>query len=380
MTAKTELSSLEASGLIRLAALEPDIEYLFRHALVQDAAYSSLPKQERRELHARAAEVLLSLYPQRERELGAVLGMHFEQAGDTARAARHFVDAGEHALERFANQEAGAFFDRAYGHLSGDALDGATLELRLRAAVGAAKAGWTFVPVDTLLDRLQRVIGVADGTAEPRLLGEAHFWVVFLRRARGDTPSSSPELQRSLDRLSEIGDTLGDPAARAIPQAFVGLGLATTGRLRAGAELLENALDVMEAGSDPLSAALLADLLTIAYARLGEFAAAERAIGRSERLAERGDAIARLDSMIARSTIALERGDVAESAALSSQCAVDAEALGAVGCSIFSNLTLGEARLELDQPSAAKPALERGHELSIMANIPQARTAAQSWL
>src|SRR5256885_6437582 len=56
MTARAELNTLEASGLVQVAALEPELEYLFRHALVQDAAYSSLLKQDRRTLHRLAAE------------------------------------------------------------------------------------------------------------------------------------------------------------------------------------------------------------------------------------------------------------------------------------------------------------------------------------
>ena len=41
MTTKTDLVTLEGSGLIQIASVQPELEYLFRHALVQDAAYSS---------------------------------------------------------------------------------------------------------------------------------------------------------------------------------------------------------------------------------------------------------------------------------------------------------------------------------------------------
>ena len=81
-SARAELNTLEASGLVQVAAMEPDLEYLFRHALVQDAAYSSLLKQDRRALHRLAAETLLTLYPDRKDELAAVIAMHYERAGD----------------------------------------------------------------------------------------------------------------------------------------------------------------------------------------------------------------------------------------------------------------------------------------------------------
>ena len=81
-----QLDTLEAKGLIRLAAFNPELEYLFRHALVQDAAYESLLKQERRELHHSVGEALEDLYPDRRGELSSVLALHFEQAGDNTRA------------------------------------------------------------------------------------------------------------------------------------------------------------------------------------------------------------------------------------------------------------------------------------------------------
>ena len=135
MSALSELSVLEASGLIEIARLDPELEYLFRHALVQEAAYASLLKQDRRSLHHAAAETILTLHPDRQRELAGVIAMHFEQAGDAGRAAEHMLVAGDHALERFANKEARVFFMRA-----GDLAGVTQTDLRLRAAIGVVWA------------------------------------------------------------------------------------------------------------------------------------------------------------------------------------------------------------------------------------------------
>ena len=51
MTLEEQLIQLEAADLVRVAQRMPELEYLFRHTLVQDAAYSSLLKQDRRRLH-----------------------------------------------------------------------------------------------------------------------------------------------------------------------------------------------------------------------------------------------------------------------------------------------------------------------------------------
>jgi predicted ATPase len=114
------LNALESSGLVRLAQTLPELEYLFRHALIQDAAYSSLVKQDRRLLHRAVAEALERTYPDRMEELAAVLAQHFEAAGDTGGALKYLTLAGEDAARRYANPEALALFTRALA-LSDDA-------------------------------------------------------------------------------------------------------------------------------------------------------------------------------------------------------------------------------------------------------------------
>ena len=100
MVAESQIDTLEARGLIRLAAQQPELEYLFRHWLVQDAAYGSLLKQERRLLHGRVGEALEALYPDRRDELAAVLGMHFEEAGEAEKAVTYLSAAGRFAHGR----------------------------------------------------------------------------------------------------------------------------------------------------------------------------------------------------------------------------------------------------------------------------------------
>lgn len=380
MNAKAELGTLEASGLIKLAALQPELEYLFRHALVQDAAYGSLLKQERRALHARAAEVLLATYPDRRRELASVIALHLEQAGDTAAAVEHLVVAGEHALERFAYREAVDFMERAYAHIDAADQMPATLALRLRAAVGAAKGGWGFEPGSKHIGRLEELLRSADGVAEPRLVAEGYFWEAFLRQGQGERPEGSPALQRALQRSADIGREIGDPVAHALPQAVTAVYLIFSGQLRAGTALLESVLPAIEKGSDRLAAASLDTMLMLGYARLGEFAAAERSLARAERLAEGGDAILRLDVDMTRAYIAFERGELRESVETLTRCAQDAEDLGAVACAVPANVLLGMARLRADEVGAAKPPLLRGQELARIVGIPIMGNAARAGL
>jgi serine phosphatase RsbU (regulator of sigma subunit) len=106
MTLFSDLGTLESAGLIRVAKIEPDLEYLFRHALVQDAAYASLLDSDRRRLHLAVGDAIESLYPERKKELAAILGHHFREAGQEARSLDYFLLAGDEALSAYANQEA----------------------------------------------------------------------------------------------------------------------------------------------------------------------------------------------------------------------------------------------------------------------------------
>src|SRR5881275_1324011 len=93
----THLSTLETSGLIRVAQLSPEIEYLFRHAMVQDAAYDSLLRQDRRKLHRSVGETLERCYPDRLAELAPLLARHFEGAGNSEKALHYLILAGDSA-------------------------------------------------------------------------------------------------------------------------------------------------------------------------------------------------------------------------------------------------------------------------------------------
>jgi len=374
MSAREELGRLEASGLIQIAALQPELEYLFRHALVQEAAYASLLKQDRRALHRAAAEAILAQHPDRERELASVLALHFEQAGENARAAEYLVMAGDHALERFANREAIGFFSRAIG-----LADQSQGELRLKAAVGGAKASWGFRTSGHEVDELE--LAVASGeNAEPKLLSEAYFWIAYLRRQRGEIPETSPDLERATERATAIAGSLKDARASALPRAMMGAGAAFTGQLREGARDMQAALNDLDQSTDPHSNAMIADFLAMTYARLGEFDTAEEIVARGTQQAARADEISRVDIDITQATLHYERGELDRAAKQAFECSARAEGLGAYACVVAANVMFGSATMARDDATAAKLPLERGDELAMVTNMAPFRTLTKGLL
>ncbi len=106
MSLFNSLTTLETAGLIQVSQVEPDLEYLFSHSMVQDAAYASLLESDRKRLHKAVGDAIESLYPDRKKELAAILGYHFKEAGEDHRALDYFLIAGDESLAVYANQEA----------------------------------------------------------------------------------------------------------------------------------------------------------------------------------------------------------------------------------------------------------------------------------
>jgi tetratricopeptide (TPR) repeat protein len=106
MTLLGHLNTLESAGLVRIAQLEPDLEYLFRHALVREAAYASILSIDQKKLHLAVGEAIELLYPDRLDEYAAMLSYHFGEAGHIHKASKYCTLAGEAALAAYANQEA----------------------------------------------------------------------------------------------------------------------------------------------------------------------------------------------------------------------------------------------------------------------------------
>jgi len=91
----------------------PELEYIFKHHLTQQAAYNGLLRRERRQFHRQVAEAWERLFPDRIDEQLGLLAHHREQAGDRERAVDYLGRAGEQAAAQFANAEAVGYFTRA---------------------------------------------------------------------------------------------------------------------------------------------------------------------------------------------------------------------------------------------------------------------------
>jgi class 3 adenylate cyclase/predicted ATPase len=107
------LMRLIAAGLLFSQGLAPHANYVFKHALVQDAAYGTLLREPRRALHARIAETLESRFAEIAERQPELLARHYYEAGQIEKAASLWAKAGQRSLARSALVEATEQLSRA---------------------------------------------------------------------------------------------------------------------------------------------------------------------------------------------------------------------------------------------------------------------------
>jgi class 3 adenylate cyclase/tetratricopeptide (TPR) repeat protein len=135
------LAELQAIELIREKRRLPELEYMFKHALAQEATYESILVQVRRELHARVGRAIEALFVDRLEEFYGLLAYHYAQAEAWEKAQDYLLKAGDQAGRVAADAEALAHYEQAmaaYGRAFGeewDPLQRAALERKMGEAL-----------------------------------------------------------------------------------------------------------------------------------------------------------------------------------------------------------------------------------------------------
>jgi tetratricopeptide (TPR) repeat protein len=375
-----ELDVLRSADLIRLASTDPDLEYIFRHALLQDAAYNLLLRGERQALHREVGTVLEREYPDRREELAAVLAYHFEQAEVWDRALPYLVLAGKQALKRFANREARDLLDRAAAHLEASDEDESPA-VRVEVGLGRAQAGFSYIPFDETLGLLEDTLRAAEELDDDRLLAAIHLQIGRVRHGRGESFTTSPALRASLEEAVRLGADLGDDSIRAVPLSLIGSARLAASDHSGAIECLEQALPILESLDDYANASLTAGTLARAHARSGDFAAARQAITRSVPLAEKsGDPNVIVDVQIFSGIVAAERGDLDEAVRHTREGVELADEVGNTYCSLVGNFYLGDQYLRRGDAKTAMASLTRSRDLAEFCDAGSLMSLSDAWL
>jgi class 3 adenylate cyclase/predicted ATPase len=228
------LGRLVEAELLYQRGRPPRSRYIFKHALIQDAAYQSLLRRTRQQYHRQVAELLESNFADTVETSPELLAHHYSEAGLPAQAVAYWQRAGERAVQRSANQE-------AIGHLT----------------AGLAQLA-------QLPETSERA---TQELALQRLLGQASF------ATRG---YASPEATRAFSRARELCATIGDDVS--VGPVLVGVWLfQLAGAHHTNAEM--TASEILErAERTENSGARIAGNLTLGVSRihLGTLASARR--------------------------------------------------------------------------------------------------------
>jgi class 3 adenylate cyclase/tetratricopeptide (TPR) repeat protein/energy-coupling factor transporter ATP-binding protein EcfA2 len=107
------LYRLERAGLIRPRSLHPELEFIFKHALIQEVSYGSLLRSERQRVHERIGLTMEHIFKDRLPEFDETLAIHFQKSTATIKATEYLIRSGTKALRRCALDESDQYFKQA---------------------------------------------------------------------------------------------------------------------------------------------------------------------------------------------------------------------------------------------------------------------------
>ncbi len=203
------LAQLADAELIFRRGTPSQASYIFKHALVQEAAYESLLKSKRREIHGLIAQVLEEKFPERANAEPDLLAHHYTEAGLAEPAIGYWQKAGTRSVERSANVEAVAHLRKALELISSEPESPTCLEreLDVQILLGGALTGTAGYAAPETGDAYLRARDLCQQIGDtpqifPALYGVWNLYYVScrLQKARGFAEEFLDQAQRQKDR------------------------------------------------------------------------------------------------------------------------------------------------------------------------------------
>jgi predicted ATPase/class 3 adenylate cyclase len=241
------LARLEESELVYRRGTPPHATFAFKHALVQDAAYESLLRSKRQQMHAAVAQAIVEHFPEKTTAQPEILARHYSEAGLAEQAVGYWLKAGQQAAELSANAE-------AIGHLKNglevlksvpESRRRDELELDLQTALGMpliATKGYGGKETGAVYARAQELCSrLSCGVQQlfPILYGQWAYHCVIGEWLKG---------RRLAEEFLDHAVHAADPATKLVGHRILGLTLTHLGDLRAAREQIEKALALYEPG------------------------------------------------------------------------------------------------------------------------------------
>jgi tetratricopeptide (TPR) repeat protein len=408
------LAGLQARELVLEKAREPELEYIFKHALVQEATYASIVKRRRRELHRQVAASIESLFADRLEDFYSLLAYHYTKAEDWEKAQEYLFKAADQAGKLAADAEALDHYEQAmqayslaFGekwdplqraaveHKMGDALYRRGEHERAREhlfrALGLLGRPFPQTPgatrraiVAQVLRQLgHRVFPFWRRSASGRSAGtvEERFWIYHSLTFMDAGADQSQLLLALLLALNDVESAaLGWPTAA----AFAGLGYACdfVPLRRVSRFYHRRALRLAEQAQEPFALATVCWLMGFhEYWATGDWA---KARDYDRRAADGFQALGRFrewgTSMIEAVNVMVDEGRLAEALPLCERIVALAEEAGDPVVVGWGLCRVGNIRSIKGDHEQAEEALRRGTDLLLRALQPADAVSGFGWL
>ena len=237
------LAQLQQSDIVHQIASRPAARYSFKHALVRDAAYESLLKSSRRELHARVGAALEQERPDIVAGQPELLAYHFGLAGNAESAVSYLLLGGRRARSRSANLEAIGQFGNALEYLAllPETSERDATELEIQLSLGLCSIAVRGYSDDATRRSFEHATALSARLGESVKEIQAIFglWGHYWMRARHDRAIELGET------LLAKGKALGDPIAVAVGHRALGSTLFTLGEFERAREHLERSIGLV---------------------------------------------------------------------------------------------------------------------------------------
>ena len=270
------LRELQRLEFVRETRRQPEAEYSFKHAVIQDVVYQSLLGPRRKELHRKVAHAMESIFPERIGEFESILAEHFLRGEDWEKAAAYFSQAGSAARRLYAHVEARQHYAKALQALERLPDTVENRRRRVDAIVREAEVAVGAEPERRLVrlaeaEALAKGLPGPDGTAGGDRLRIARVEYSFgrARHFRNEPLLAMKHFQRVL----ALAEELGDEELLAFPSATLGDALIVQGQFGKARPLLARAVTLLERSGHWPDWIRATGSLGVALAANGEYAA-----------------------------------------------------------------------------------------------------------
>jgi tetratricopeptide (TPR) repeat protein len=179
---------------------------VFRHALIQDAAYESLLKSRRRDLHHNAAQAIERLFPDSVAEMAPLLAYHFVRAEDPANAVKYLVLLADRSLRVYALKEADASLRQALALANGLAEPERTRQ-RLGVAHRLSQTLYFLGSWPESVDVIDSELGQVTPGTEAAVTAPCLFWLSHMLVRLGRYEDAERAARMAIEQAETIGDT-----------------------------------------------------------------------------------------------------------------------------------------------------------------------------